>query len=69
MDKNFPKFDDAEVEIYKFHQYKSPIQIDNIDINKIVASNKVSLGKRILTILLSIKMLKKIDLYTYSFQK
>ena len=25
MDKNFPKFDDAEVEIYKFHQHKSPI--------------------------------------------
>ena len=35
------KFDDTEIEKYKFHQYKSPILINNIDINKIVVSNKV----------------------------
>ena len=31
---------------YKFHQHKSLISINNIDINKIVVSNKVSFGKK-----------------------
>ena len=38
MDKII-KFDDTDIEEYKFHQYKSPISINNIDITKIV-SNK-----------------------------
>ena len=36
----------TETEKYKFHQHKQPISIKKIiDINKIVASNKVSFGK------------------------
>ena len=62
------KFDDFEIERYKFHQYKSPILINNIDVNKIVVSNIISCGKTILDILLDIKMVKKLDLYEYSFQ-
>ena len=46
MDKKVTKFDDTEIEKYKFHQYKKPISIENIDINKIVVSNKVSFGKK-----------------------
>ena len=46
MDKTIIKFDDTEVEKYKFHQHKSPFLIDNIDINKILVSNKVSFGKK-----------------------
>ena len=42
--------------------------INNIDVNKIVVSNKISCGKTILDILLDIKMVKKLDLYEYSFQ-
>ena len=42
----------------KFHQHKSPISIENTDINKIVLSKEVSFGKRILNVLLAIKMLK-----------
>ena len=38
MDKTI-KFDDTDIEEYKFHQYKSPISINNIDITEIV-SNK-----------------------------
>ena len=38
--------------------------IKSIDINKIVVSNKLPLGT-----LLPIKMLKKLDLYGYSFPK
>ena len=37
---------DTEIEKYKFHQHKKPISIDNIDINKIVVSNKVSFAKK-----------------------
>ena len=29
----------------KFHQHQRPVLIKNIEINKIVVSNKVSLGK------------------------
>ena len=46
MDKKVTKFDDTEIEKYKFHQHKKPISIENIDINKIVVSNKVSFGKK-----------------------
>ena len=41
MDKKIIKLDDTEIERYKFHQYKSPISINDIDINKIVELNKL----------------------------
>ena len=40
------KVDGPEIEKYEFHQYKSPILITNIDINKKVVSNKLSFGKQ-----------------------
>ena len=46
MDKKVIKFDDTEIEEYKYHQNKSPISINNIDINKIVVSNKLRFGKQ-----------------------
>ena len=46
MDKKIIKFYDTETEQYKFRQYKSPILIDNIDINKIVVSDKFSFGRK-----------------------
>ena len=46
MDKKIIKFDDTEIEECKFHQYKSPISISNIDINKIVVPNKFPFGKQ-----------------------
>ena len=42
MDKK--TFDDTEIEKYKFHQYKSPISMENIDVNKIVVSNKICMS-------------------------
>ena len=39
------RFDDNEIEEYEFHQYKSPISINDIDINEIVVSNKFPFGK------------------------
>ena len=46
MDKKVIKFGDTEIEKHEFHQHKSPILRNNIDINKIVVSNKVSFGKK-----------------------
>ena len=39
------KLGDIEIQKQKFHQHEGPISIKNIDINKIVVSNKVSFGK------------------------
>ena len=60
MDKKIVKFDDTETKKYKFHQSKSPISLNGIDINKIVVSNKLPFTE---------KDDKKIDLYVYFFQK
>ena len=45
MDKNI-NFDGDDIEKYKFYQDKSPILINNVNINKIVVSNKFSFGKK-----------------------
>ena len=44
--KKLLKFDDIEIQEYKFHQYKSLISINNIDINKILISNKFPSDKK-----------------------
>ena len=46
MEKKIIKFDDTEIEKYEFHQYKSPISINDIDIDKIVVPNKFAFGKK-----------------------
>ena len=68
LDKKVIKFDDIEIEKYKFHQNKSPISIDNININKNVVSNEVSFGKKDFKYFVGYKDAKKLDLYAYSFQ-
>ena len=45
MDNKIIKFYDTEIEEYKFHQNKMPISINDIDINKIVLSDKLPFGK------------------------
>ena len=39
MEKTLIKIGDIEIEKQKFYQYKRPISIKNIDINKILVSN------------------------------
>ena len=46
MDTKIIKFDDTEIEEYEFHRYKSPVSINDIDINKIAVSNKFLFGKQ-----------------------
>ena len=46
IDKRIIKLDDIETEEYKFHRYKSPISINDIDINEIVGSSKFPFAKQ-----------------------
>ena len=46
MDKDFIKLDDNENKKCNFHQNKSPISINDIDINKVVVSNKLPFVKQ-----------------------
>ena len=69
MDKKIMKFDDTEIEEYEFHQHKSHISINDMDINEIVVSNKLLFHKQGFKSSLVTNIIKKLDLYTYSFQK
>ena len=60
MEKTIIKFGDIEIEKQKFHQYKRHISINNIDINKMVVSNKVSFGKKGFKYFIGYKDAKKI---------
>ena len=46
MDKKVIKFHDTEIPEYTFHQYESPISMNNTDINKIVVSKKFPFDKK-----------------------
>ena len=59
----------GDIEIQKFHQHKGPISIKNINVNKIVVSNKVSFGKKGFKYLIGSKDAKNVNLYVYFSQK
>ena len=68
MEKAIIKF--GEIKIRKiFHQYKRPISMKNIDINKLVVSNKVSFGKNGFKYFIVYKDAKKLDLHPFSIPK
>ena len=46
MDQNIIKFNDTEIKKHKFIQHKSPILINNTDINKVVVSNEIPFVKK-----------------------
>ena len=46
MDKEIIMFGNIEVEKHKFHQYKNPISISDVDMSKIVMSNRLPFGKK-----------------------
>ena len=46
MNKKIIKFGDSAIEEHKFHPNKNPISTNNVDINKILVSHKVSFGKK-----------------------
>ena len=69
MVKTVEKFGDIKIEKQTFHQQKRPFWINNIDINKIVLSNEVSLGKRGFKYFVGYKDVKKSYNYACFFQK
>ena len=54
------KVGNIEIKKQKFYQYQRPISIKNIDIDKIVVSNKVSFGKKSFKYFIGYKDAKKI---------
>ena len=46
VNKDSLTFDDIEVEKRRFHYSKYPLDINDVDINKIMVFNKVSFGKK-----------------------
>ena len=68
MDKKNHKVCCTETERYKFHQHKSPTLINNIDINKVAVSNKISFGKQDVKYFIGYKDAEKIRLLDL-FQK
>ena len=62
IDKTGIKFSDIEIKNNKIHQCKKPVSMENIDISKIVVSNKVSFGKKGFKYFIGYKDAKKLDL-------
>ena len=46
MGKEIITFSNIEVEKHKFHQDKSPISIHDLNVYRIVVSNRVAFGKK-----------------------
>ena len=59
--KKYIDFGDSETKKHKFHQYKRPISIKNIDVNTKGVPSKVSFCKKGIKYFLAIKMFKKLD--------
>ena len=69
MDIKIIKLDNTEIEEYEFQQYKGPISINNIGINKIVVCNKLPFGKQDFKYFVGFKDYKKLYLYACSIKK
>ena len=46
MGKENITFDNIEVEKHEFHWHKSPISIKDVDVSKVLVSNKVAFGEK-----------------------
>ena len=46
MGKEILTFGNIEIEKDKFYRYKSPVFLEDVDIEKILASNKISFGRK-----------------------
>ena len=64
MGKEIPTFGDTEIEKNKFYHHKSPIFLGDVDIEKVLVSNKISLGEISLsTLVVTCIMLIKLNHY------
>ena len=46
MNTKMLTFDDIEIEQDKFYSHKKPICLEDVDINKVLVSNKISSGEK-----------------------
>ena len=60
IEKETIKFEVVKIQKQKFHQHKGPISITNVDIDKIIVSNKVSFVKNGFKYFIGYKDAKKI---------
>ena len=61
MNKEIIMFDGDEIEKRKFHYSEYPININNVDIDKMIIGNCLSFGKNILNTLLDTRLVKKLS--------
>ena len=60
--KELLTFDDTEIDKNKFYHYKSPVPLRDLDIEKVLVSNKISFGeKNINTLLVTSLMIIKLS--------
>ena len=67
MQKTVINLGDVQIKNQKLYQQKKPISIENVDVNKIVVSNKVFFGKQIFKYSTGYKDAKKIRPLCISF--
>ena len=60
MIKKIVTFGETDIEKHKFHGHKNPILVYDVDINKILVSNKVSFGKKSFRYFIGYKDRKKV---------
>ena len=62
MGKEMLTFWDIETEKNKFYHYKSPVPLRDVDIDKVLVSNKISCGRKsINTLLVTCIMIIKLN--------
>ena len=63
MSKETLTFGDIQIENNKFYRYKTPILLGDVDIEKVLVSNKISFGekKTISTLLVTCIMIIKLS--------
>ena len=63
------KLEDTEIEEYEFHPHKSPLLIEDIDVNKIAVSYKFHFDKQDFKYFIGCKTIQKLNVYPYSLEK
>ena len=65
MGNQFLTFEDIEIEKRKFYHHKTPIFLEAVGIEKVLASNKISFGKKktINVLLVTCIMVTKLNHY------
>ena len=69
MSEKTPKFDNIRVNKKEFHKSKQPIDLNLINADEIVVSDKLSIVMMVLNILLVTKKVKLLNRYVLSYLK